>query len=188
MSSFQPESLAAWEAWLEQHHEQAGSTWIVLGKKGSGLPELDFKEVVATALAFGWVDSLPNKIDDKRYKVRFSPRNPKSNWSAVNKAIIARLRAEGRLRPAGEALVAYAKTHGQWDALNDVDELVIHADLAAAFAKTPHARSHWEAFPPSVKRGILEWIYTAKRPATRAKRIAETASLAEQNKRANQWR
>ena len=189
MDHFEPQSLEAWHSWLRANHRQSESVWLVLAKRDSGLATLELEDVILTALAFGWVDSLPNKLDDKRYKLRFSPRNPKSNWSAVNKARIARLEREGRLEEAGKVMVDLAKKTGTWNALDDVEALVLQADLAEVFAKAPKAAlENWEAFPRSVKRGILEWIYTAKRPATRAQRIAETVGKASKNERANQWR
>jgi uncharacterized protein YdeI (YjbR/CyaY-like superfamily) len=189
MEHIEPPTLESWHDWLKDNHKQSESVWLVLAKKDSGLPTLDLEDVIVTALAFGWVDSLPNKVDDQRYKLRFSPRNPKSNWSAVNKARIARLQHEGRLEDAGREMVELAKSTGTWNALDDVENLVLQADLAEVFAEAPKAAlENWEAFPRSVKRGILEWIYTAKRPATRAQRIAETVAKASKNERANQWR
>ena len=188
MESFEPKSLGDWETWLEGHHGRAESVWVVLAKRGSGLPCIDREALVATALAFGWVDSLPNKLDEARYKLRFSPRSPRSNWSAVNKAYVAQLEAEGRMRPAGRRMVDLAKRTGTWTALNDVDALVIHDDLAEALDATPPARQNWETFPPSTRRGILEQIYTAKRPATRAQRIRRTAEAAARGERAFAWK
>lgn len=165
----------------------ADHVWLELFKKGSGIPTLSVDEAIDEALCFGWVDSKPRKKDDRSYFLYFSPRSSKSNWSQVNKDRVARLQADGKMAPRGLELVRIAQSTGTWDALHDVDHLVIHADLAAALDAFAPARAHWEAFPRSVKRGILEWIYGAKRPATRAKRIDETARLAQVNKRANQF-
>jgi uncharacterized protein YdeI (YjbR/CyaY-like superfamily) len=181
-----PASRAEWRAWLAANHAQTGSVWLVLPKKGSGLDGVAYPEAVDEALCFGWVDSLPRKLDDARSLILMSPRKPKSNWSAVNKAKVARLLADGLMTPAGQALIDAAKANGTWDALNGVDALETPDDLAAAF--TPQARVFWEAFPRSAKRGILEWILNARTPETRARRIAETAGCASRNERANQWR
>lgn len=88
----------------------------------------------------------------------------------------------------GLEMVAQAKTSGTWDALNDVENGVIPEDLQQALSQYAHAEDNFGAFPRSVKRGILEWIFNAKRPATRQKRIEETARLANDNIRANQFR
>ncbi len=88
---------------------------------------------------------------------------------------------------AGQAAIDRAKSDGSWSALDEVDKLIVPDDLATALAAYPPATEKWEAFPPSVRRGILEWIRNAKRGTTRQKRIATTALLAQRGKRANQW-
>ncbi|MTB53152.1 hypothetical protein E1J53_0019415 [Lewinella sp. W8] len=183
---FYAPDLEAWRSYLATYGDQLTNTWLVLFKKDTGVASITYEEARDEALCFGWVDSKPNKRDDDSYYLFFARRNPKSNWSRVNKKRVAALRAAGRMAPAGEALVRIAKENGSWDALNDVENLVVPEDLARAF--TPEGRKNWEAFPRSVKRGILEWIFNAKRPATREKRILETASKAAKNERANQFR
>jgi uncharacterized protein YdeI (YjbR/CyaY-like superfamily) len=182
----QPASRAEWRAWLESNHARKTSIWLVLVKKDSGLQGVLGHEAVDEALCFGWIDSLPRKLDDQRVMLLMSPRKPKSNWSAVNKAKVARLVEQGLMTPAGMALVEMAKTNGAWDALNGVSALEVPDDLGSAF--TVEARANWNAFPPSTQRGILEWILNAKTPETRSKRIAETADKAGKNERANQWK
>jgi uncharacterized protein YdeI (YjbR/CyaY-like superfamily) len=179
---------AAWRRWLERHHATSGAVWLVLGKKGGGVRTVAYEEAVEEALCFGWIDSKPNPIDETRFKVWMAPRKPRSGWSRVNKRRIERLLAEGRVAPAGLAAVEAAKADGSWSRLDASDALTVPRDLAAALSAHPNARGHFDAFPPSTRRGILEWIDGAKRAETRAKRIAETARLAEENVRANQWR
>ena len=178
---------AAWRAWLAQHHDQEPGVWLIIYKKSSDTPSVYYDEAVDEALCFGWVDSKPNKRDAHSYFQYFSPRKPKSNWSRVNKEKIARLTAAGKMAPSGLEMVRVAKETGTWTALDDVENLVVPDDLAAEFARYDKAREYWDAFPRSTKRGILEWIFNAKRAPTRAKRIAETARLADQNLRANQF-
>jgi uncharacterized protein YdeI (YjbR/CyaY-like superfamily) len=117
-----------------------------------------------------------------------SPRKPGSGWSKLNKERVERVIAAGLMTPAGLEKIETAKQDGSWSALDAIEALEVPADLAEALASYASARQHFDAFPRSVKRGILEWIANAKRPATRAKRIEETAHLAEDNIRANQWR
>lgn len=148
---------------------------------------MPYNDAVEEALCFGWVDSKPAKLDAARTMLLMTPRKPKSAWSRPNKERVERLIAAGLMAPAGLAVVAAAKAGGQWDSLNEVEDLILPADLAAALAEKPPARENWEAFPRSAKRGILEWIGTAKRPETRANRVEETARLAAVNVRANQW-
>jgi uncharacterized protein YdeI (YjbR/CyaY-like superfamily) len=134
------------------------------------------------------VDSKPNKLDAERSLLWFAPRKRGTGWSRPNKERVERMVAAGKMAPAGMALVEAAQADGSWSKLDDVENLEVPADLAAALASYPQAAQHWEAFPRSAKRGILEWILNAKTEPTRARRIDETARLAAENKRANQWR
>lgn len=181
-------SREALRDWLAAHHGQAESIWLVTWKKADPARHVPYDAIVEEALAFGWVDSLPRRLDAARTMLLLSPRRPGSGWSAANKARVARLAALGRMAPAGLAAVARAEADGSWTLLDAVDRLEVPDDLAAALAAAPGAAAHFGAFPPSARRGILEWIVQARRPATRAARIAETARLAALNLRANQPR
>lgn len=180
-------TTTAWRNWLSQNHATEKSVFLIIYHKESGTPSVYYPEAVDEALCFGWVDSTPKKRDDQSYYVLFARRNPKSLWSAVNKNKVEKLVAEGRMAAAGLEMVALAKASGTWAALDGVSALEVPADLAQAFRAFPPAQVNFDAFPPSARRGILEWIFTAKRPETRAARIQETAQLAARNERANQW-
>ncbi len=181
-------SRAGWRAWLAEHHAEAPGVWVVTHKKAPGAPHVPYADVVEEALAFGWVDSLPRRLDDARTQLLVTPRKPASAWSKVNKERVERLTAAGLMAPAGLAAVAAAKASGTWTKLDAVEQLVEPDDLRAALDADPAARRHWDAFPRSARRGILEWIGTAKTAPTRERRVAETARLAAQDVRANQWR
>ncbi len=185
---FHAMSRADWRAWLTDHHTQLGGIWLVRYKKAVGKPTLTYHDIVQEALCFGWIDSLPRKLDAERTMLYVAPRKPGSGWSRVNKAHIERMVAQGLMTPAGQAKIDAAQADGSWTALDAIENLEVPDDLAAAFDGYPGAAAYWDAFPRSVKRGILEWIASAKRPPTRAKRIDETARLAQQGERANQWR
>jgi uncharacterized protein YdeI (YjbR/CyaY-like superfamily) len=180
-NSIQPKTRAEWRAWLEQHHLQSEGVWLISYKKATGQPRLEYDEAVEEALCFGWIDSKPNKLD-------VAPRKPGSGWSRLNKERVERLISAGLITPAGFAKIEAAQQDGSWNALDAVEALEIPPDLEQALTSYSSARQNFEAFPRSVKRGILEWISTAKKPETRAKRIEETARLAQDNIRANQWR
>lgn len=183
---FEPASLAQWRAWLAEHHARGYGVWLVTGKAGTGGPQIGYEECVEQALCFGWVDSTAGTVDEKRRRLWFAPRKARSGWARTNKVRIERLIAEGLMEPAGLALVEAAKADGSWTLLDDVENLVVPDNLAAAFTEV--GRGHWDAFPRSARRAILEWIVQARRPETRARRIAETAAKAEVGERANQWR
>ncbi|MEO1434183.1 MAG: YdeI/OmpD-associated family protein [Bacteroidota bacterium] len=188
VTTFYALDVVAWRAWLTEHHQNVKSVWLIIYRKDSGTPSITYPEAVDEALCFGWIDSKPNKRDEDSFYQYFSKRKAKSNWSRVNKEKIARLEKAGKLAPAGWAMVELAKSNGTWTALDAVENLIVPPDLQVAFEQYPGSTVNWEAFPRSAKRGILEWILNAKRPETRAKRIAETARLAQQNERANQYR
>ena len=182
-----PADRPTWRAWLAEHHARAQGVWLVINKADAPTTTLSTDDVVEEAIAFGWIDSLPRKLDDTRWMLYVAPRKPGSNWSRLSKARAERMRAAGRLAPSGEAAIDRARNDGSWEALDDVERLIVPDDLAAALADRPPARARWDGFPPSTRRGILEWISNAKRAATRAKRLDETARLAQVGKRANQW-
>lgn len=177
-------SIDELDAWLAANGAASGSVWIVTYKKGRG-PFVAYADMVDTLLAHGWIDSLPRTLDADRTMHLASPRKAGSAWSAINKAKIARLAAEGLMRPNGLAVVNRAKADGSWAALDGVETLVPPADLAAALVANPEAERHFARFPPSSRRGILEWIAAAKTATTRGKRIAETVAKAAENRKAN---
>lgn len=142
--------------------------WLVSYKKATGKPRVEYEESVEEAICFGWIDSKANKLDDERSMLWFAPRKPKTGWSKPNKERVARVLAAGLLHPAGLAKVEQAKADGSWNSLDGVEELEVPTDLRGALASYPNAAAYFEAFPRSVKRGILEWILVAKKPETRA--------------------
>lgn len=180
-------SRAEWHQWLVANHDTTDGVWLVRFKKGHG-PHVAYDDVVEEALAFGWVDSQPRRVDDARSQLLVTRRRKGSGWSKANKTRIADLQARGLLTPAGEAAVQRARNDGTWDALDSVEALLEPDDLRRQLDAQPTARRYWDAFPPSTRRAILEWILAAKRPTTRANRIINTVEKAAVNLRANQWR
>lgn len=171
--------------WLDDNHASHGSFWLVIYKKASGIPSITYAEALEELLCFGWIDSVPNKRDASSHLLLVSPRNPKSNWSKVNKDKVAMLIQAGRMKESGLRMVNLAKETGTWDALEEVDNLIIPVDLMESLTKMPPALANFEAFSNSSKRGILEWIFSAKTMDTRRKRIFITADMARLNLKAN---
>lgn len=186
-NTIRAENPEAWRQWLMANHQSEKAVWLIIYKKESGVPSVYYDEAVNEALCFGWVDSKPNKRDGQSFYQYFSQRNPKSNWSRVNKEKVEKLIQAGKMQPSGMAMIEQAKNSGTWDALNEVEQLIIPPDLQEALQGFSKALENFESFPKSTRRGILEWILNAKRPETRQKRIRETAELAAQNIRANQY-
>ncbi|MBD1876496.1 YdeI/OmpD-associated family protein [Nodosilinea sp. FACHB-131] len=186
-NSIQVESRAEWRAWLTANHTRSEGLWLITYKKRSGKPHVSYDEVVEEALCFGWIDSKGNRLDDERTMLWVAPRKSGTGWSALNKKRIAALIEAGLMMPPGLAKIEAAKQDGSWELLDAIERLEVPADLALALAENELASANFEAFPRSAKRGILEWIASAKRAETRDRRIAETVELAAQNLRANSW-
>lgn len=187
-NSVECRTRAEWRAWLAAHHATSSGVWLVYFKKGSGEPQLPYGEQVEEALCFGWVDSKPNKLDDQRTMLYFAPRKAGSGWAKTNKERVTRLIADGLMTSAGQAKIDAAKKDGSWTMLDAIERMEMPPELEAALKANPTAKKHFDAFPPGVRKGIFQWIIQAKRPETRAKRVAETVTLAAENVRANQYR
>jgi uncharacterized protein YdeI (YjbR/CyaY-like superfamily) len=180
------ESVEEWRTWLEQHHGRGEGVWLVQWKSRTGRPAIPYEETVCEALRFGWIDSTYRSLDDERGMLWWSPRRKGSVWARTNKARVARLEAEGRMTPAGRAVIDAAKADGSWDILESVEDLVVPDDLAAALEARPEARTNWDALPPTARRAYLLWIVTAKQATTRAKRVAESSELVSRGLRLEQ--
>ncbi len=184
----QCETSEEWRAWLEANHATAANAWLVTWRAGHGHGVLGYEEGVLEALCFGWIDGTAGTVDEQRRRQYYAPRRPRSGWARTNKARVELLTAAGLMAPAGLAAIERAKENGSWTMLDDVENLVVPDDLRAALDANPPAADHWAGFPPSARRMILGWIRQAKRPATRAARIEQTATLAARDERASQGR
>jgi len=185
---YQPRDRDEWRAWLVANHASAPGVWLVTYKKASGKPMLPYAAAVEEALCVGWIDSRGNKLDDERTKLLFTPRQPGSPWSAPNKRRVAALIAADRMLPAGAAKIEAAKRDGAWTALDTVEALAVPSDLADALQANPAAAATFDAFSPSATKPLLWWIVSAKRPATRASRIARIVEAAAAGRNPLAWR
>jgi uncharacterized protein YdeI (YjbR/CyaY-like superfamily) len=160
-------------AWLEEHHATAPELWIGFYKKGSGRRSLTWSQVVDEALCFGWIDGKAQRIDERRYRQRLTPRRRNSNWSALNVAKVAELRAQGRMTPAGEAVFA-ARREDSSETLSYErrHEAAFDAEQEAAFQANAPAWEWFAAQSPSYRSLATFWVVSAKRPETRARRLA----------------
>lgn len=171
-------SRAAWRAWLAANHEQPDGIWLVTFKKHTGERYVDYDSIVEEALCFGWIDSLPRKLDADRTMLYLSPRKPKSIWSRLNKTRVDVLEEAGLMTDVGRAKIEAAKADGSWKIYDSVEDLIVPDDLRDALAEEPTAATQFEAFSASSKKGVLWWIKSARRKATRVSRIAKTVRLA----------
>ena len=183
-----PFDRAGWRAWLIANHETSTGVHLVSWRRGSGRTSVRYEEAVEEALCVGWIDSVAGRLDEQRGLQWFSPRRSTSGWARTNKARVDRLIADGLMLPAGLAAIEEAKRNGSWTRLDDVENLVVPDDLAAALDADPPARERWDAFSRSRRRALLDWISGAKRPETRARRIAEAAENAARDEVPQQFR
>ncbi len=165
-------SAAEWRAWLEANHATESEVWVGMWRKVHG-KGMTWSEAVDEALCFGWIDSVAKRVDDDRRMQRFTPRKPVSNWSLVNVRKVEQLRADGKMRPAGEA--AFARRRADKTGVYSFEQRD-----AAAFTPEQHAQfeahaaawAHWQARPPGYRKQATWWVVSAKREETRARRLA----------------
>ena len=171
-------SRSDWRSWLATHYQQSESIWLVTYKKHTGSRYLPYDAIVEEALCFGWIDSLPRRLDDARTMLLLSPRKPKSVWSKLNKERVAKLTKRKLMMPPGLKKVDRAKADGSWTFLDDVETLIMPEDLTVALAENQVAKETFEGFSDSSKKGILQWLKMAKRQETRQRRLEKIVGKA----------
>jgi uncharacterized protein YdeI (YjbR/CyaY-like superfamily) len=169
MSELKIRSLSELRSWLESSCTTGQTMWLIFPKKTAGV-DFAWSEIVDVLLCYGWIDSVGRKVDDQYTSLRISPRNPKSNWSKVNKDKIARLESLGLMKPNGQKMVELAKLTGTWSALDDVENLVLPIDLEE-YLTYNNLLEKWNAKSKSFKRGFLETLLNSIRPETRRKKM-----------------
>lgn len=167
-----------WRDWLVRRHADSPGVWLVLGKKGGQVTALTYDLALDEALCFGWIDGQIGRRDEGSFRQRFTPRRPKSPWSSRNVGHVARLIDSGRMTDAGLAAIEAAKADGRWQAAYaGPASAETPADFAAAIAANPAAQAMFEVLT-STNRYAFTWrIGQAKRPETRAKRIAQYVEM-----------
>ena len=179
--SVQPKNRLQWRKWLEKNHASAPGVSLILVKKDATIPGVSYEEAVEEALCFGWIDSRGDRLDEQRFRQYMGPRKPGSVWAPSNKQRVKRLIKEGRMTPAGIKLIEAAKKDGSWSMYDDIERLIVPADLKRALNADARASRNFEAFSASARKMILFWIASAKREETRKKRITETVRQARRN-------
>ena len=155
-----------------KNHVKAPGVILVYAKKHTGLSSLDWDEAVEEALCFGWIDSKRMPLDADFFLQIFTPRQPKSRWSGLNKKRVAALTEAGLMMPAGQAAIDLAKKTGAWSALEHVDAMVMPRDLKKAIAATPGAAAKFKSLTPGRQKQFLYFLHDAKKEETRRRRIA----------------
>lgn len=176
---FYPASVAAWRKWLVKNHLSKQAVWLVFYNKKSGIKSISWSEAVDVALCFGWIDSKKIKIDENSSHQFFSKRKAKSTWSKINKNKVEKLIEQGLMTEAGYLSIEVARQNGSWTLLDEVEELIIPADMEAEFARKPNSKDFFLSLSKSVRKSMLQWIVLAKTEGTRQKRITEIVEQAE---------
>jgi uncharacterized protein YdeI (YjbR/CyaY-like superfamily) len=174
----EPEDRAAWRRWLTEHGEASPGVWVVIPRTTSTRRRFTLDDATEEALCAGWVDSTLRRLDEQRSILLFTPCRPGSTWARSNKERVVRLTDQGLMTPAGRHVIEASHADGSWSLLDDVEALVVPPDLDAALAAEPPAPAGFDAWTPSRRKQYLWWVVSARRPTTRASRIAETVRLA----------
>jgi len=165
--------VADCEAWFAEHHADHRGFWLKIGKKGAA-ETVSYAEALDVALCHGWIDGQKRGYDETYWLQRFTPRGPRSKWSQINRDKAEALIDAGRMRPAGHARVEAAKADGRWAAAYAGQKsATVPDDLAAALEVDPRAKAFFEALSGANRFAILYRVQDAKRPETRAARIAK---------------
>ena len=170
-----------WREWLHKNHDVSNGIYLILYKVENQEVSMRWEEAVKVALCYGWIDSTVKSLGNGKRRQRFSPRNPKSVWSALNKRYIKELTTNNLMHESGFKIIETGKLNGSWTALDTVEKGIIPEVLQLAFDKNPIAFNNYNNFAPSYRKGYLYWFNQAKREETRQKRITEIIKLCEAN-------
>jgi uncharacterized protein YdeI (YjbR/CyaY-like superfamily) len=171
-------SQQAFEVWLTSQPADCRGLWLKIAKKASGIASISRAEAVDSALCHGWIDGQLDSFDGNYWLIRFTPRQPASKWSEINRARAQELVALGRMRPAGLKEIERAKKDGRWDAAYAAQSTAqVPDDLAQALAKSKKAKAFFETLDSKNRFAILYRIHSAKKPETRAARIEKFVAM-----------
>ena len=174
-------TIGRWRGWLRRNRGRTEGTWVLLAKKGTG-KVIGYREALEEALCWGWIDGKIHRVDDRYFSQWFSPRRPRSAWSLANRRTVERLGREGRMQAPGLARVAEAKKDGRWAAAYaSAAPPRVTADIRRALVAAG-AWPSWQVTPPSRRLMLLSWVNEAKRPETRARRLAGLPALVKEGR------
>jgi uncharacterized protein YdeI (YjbR/CyaY-like superfamily) len=179
-------TVSDFRRWLEANHETAPDLLVGFWKKSTGKPSIDWPQARDQALCFGWIDGVRRSLGEEAYTIRFTPRRKGSIWSKVNVDRFNALKADGQMTPAGEA--AYERDKHRSGLYSYEKPLAsLMPEEEALFRRNKPAWSDWEKRPLGYRRSALGWITSAKRPETRAKRLAELIAVSAEGRRLPQY-
>jgi uncharacterized protein YdeI (YjbR/CyaY-like superfamily) len=172
------ESAEAWDEWLAENHGSAPGVWAMIAKKASGVPSVAYPEVLDIAISYGWIDGQRKALDGTHFLQKFTPRGPRSKWSKINRDKATRMIENGQMKPAGMREVERAKADGRWDAAYAGQRTAtVPDDLQEALDANPKAREFFATLNSQNRYAVLFRVGDAKRPETRARRIAKFVEM-----------
>lgn len=169
--TYSPENRKEWRDWLSLNHDRSNGIALAIYKKASGRTNLSYAEAVEEALCYGWIDNRANKLDDERYLQLFAPSKPGSTWAFSNKERVARLIKQGLMTDAGLKVIERAINDGSWDSINDIENLILPAEVEKALESDPTTWSRYMHLPDSQKK----WFYGGC-PGPNGRRLVINAS------------
>ena len=179
----------SFETWLRKNHERSEGLWLKIAKQGSSHRSISYAEAVEVALCFGWIDGQKGRIDDEWWKQKFTARRARSPWSQINREKALDLIARGLMQPAGAREVERAKADGRWDAAYaGAASATVPDDLQAALADDPRASKAFAVLDSTNRYAILYRVQDAKRPETRARRIAQYVAMLSEGRKIHERR
>lgn len=172
LSNLDVRTRAAWRRWLAKHHAASPGIWLLRHKQHAGVESMPYEDLVCEALCFGWIDSLIRRLDDNCYAIKVTPRQRTSKWSDLNRKRWKQLKAAGLLAPPGLAAAPTANTYAPKPSIPELPAYIVKA-----FKAKPEAWRFFQTLSARNRRDFVVWIHTAKRPATREKRMRESIEL-----------
>ncbi|WP_255449877.1 YdeI/OmpD-associated family protein [Seonamhaeicola sediminis] len=166
-----------WYDWLLKNHIKEKGVYLIFYKLETNIPTMRWEDAVKVALCFGWIDSTVKSLGNGKRRQYFCKRNSKSNWSAINKRYIKELESSRLIHESGYKCIEIAKMNGSWNASEAIENEIIPTELQAAFDKNQKAFENFQNFSKSYRKSYLSWVYSAKRPETKQKRISEVIRL-----------
>jgi len=167
------ETSAAFRAWLRRNHREADEIHVGYFKKHTSKPSITWPESVAEALCYGWIDGIRRRIDDERYVIRFTPRRPRSKWSAVNVRLVAELEASGKMTQGGRAAFEARTDPDSKGYTYERTEAILDKASLRTFKKNRAAWTYFEAQPQGYRKKMIGWVMSAKRNETKYRRLGQ---------------
>jgi len=173
-----------WASWLERHHDRSAGLWLQIPRKHADVPSVSYAEALEVVLCYGWIDGQKRSQSDRFWLQKFGPRTRKSLWSRNNREKALALAAAGRMRPSGKAEIERAKADGRWEGAYDSPRAAtVPEDLERALKRNARARRFFEALDRANRYAILFRLQTAKKPETRARRLADFLKMLERGRK-----